>query len=156
MVISYTSSGDVSIKTKSETVTLGSSVTIGSFVVPGPGEYDIASIQCEAKALTNSFVSFIRTEDLTVTFLSELDGQVTKLDDASSTHILVADIRSDDKPDSLKPIIKGIEPSYVVICGSGATPEFAAALGIQPVEGGTLKLTRAGLPLEGTYLLNRA
>jgi hypothetical protein len=156
MVISYSSSGDVTVKTKTETVTLGSSVTIGSFVVPGPGEYDIAGIQCEAKALTESVAYFIRTEDLTITHLSLIEAEVGKLEDASATHILVADIRSDDKPDKLKPILKALEPSYVVIMGAGATKEFANGLGLLDAEGDTLKLTRAGLPLEGTYLLSPA
>jgi hypothetical protein len=138
MVISYTSSGDVSVKTKTETVTLGNDVTIGSFVVPGPGEYDIASIQCEAKPLATSFASFIRTEDLTVTFLSRIESEIMKMDDANATHILVVDVRSD-----------------VVLCGAGATKEFVVDLGIPMTEEKTLKLTRAGLPLEGTYLLNR-
>lgn len=154
MIISYTSNGDVSVKTKTETVQLGGQVQIGSFVVPGPGEYDIADIQCEAKALTESYASFLRTEDLTVTFLATIESGVTKLDDASSTNVLVVDVRSNDQADSLKPIVKSIEPSYVVLTGAGATPEFAAALGLPPVEA-PLKLTRAGLPLEGTYLLNR-
>jgi hypothetical protein len=154
MVISYTSSGDVSVKTKTETVTLGNDVTIGSFVVPGPGEYDIA-IQCEAKPLATSFASFIRTEDLTVTFLSRIESEIMKMDDANATHILVVDVRSDDRPSDLKPIIKSIEPSYVVLCGAGATKEFVVDLGIPMTEEKTLKLTRAGLPLEGTYLLNR-
>lgn len=156
MVISYNSSGDVSIKTKTETVTLGSSVTIGSFVIPGPGEYDVAGIQCEAQALTSGFASFIRTEDLTITYLGSLDPQAKKLDDVSSTHILVADIRSNDKPEDLKPIVKDVEPSYVVLCGAGATPAFTAGLGLPMVEEQTLKITRAGLPLEGTFVLNRA
>lgn len=156
MVISYTSGGDVSIKTKNETVTLGSQVTIGEFVIPGPGEYDIAGIQCESRALSDSFVTFVHAEDLTVTFLSNIDPGVTKLDDVSSTHVLVVDVRSDDKPESLKPIIKELETSYVILSGAGATPAFAAGLGLPTTEDGQLKITRAGLPLEGTYLITRA
>jgi hypothetical protein len=154
MVISYTSSGEVNIKTKTETVQLGSTVRIGSFVVPGPGEYDIADIQCEAKALSQSFASFLRTEDLTITFLSMIEPEVTKLDDASATNVLVVDVRSDDQPEALKPILKSIEPEYVVLTGAGATPAFAAGLGLPKLEESSLKLTRAGLPMEGTYLLS--
>src|SRR5690242_945986 len=99
MVISYTNSGDVQIKTKTESATLGSTVTIGSFVVPGPGEYDIQGIQVEAKPLTSSFASFIRSEDLVVTYLAAIDNAINNLADASATHILVVDVRSDDKPD---------------------------------------------------------
>lgn len=155
MVITYTSSGDVSVKTKTETVNLGSEVTIGSFVVPGPGEYDVANIQCEAKALSDSFACFLRTEDLTVTHLSKIDPTVTKLDDASATNILVVEVRSDDQPEALKPIIKAIEPSYVLVYGAGATPSFTSGLGLQDTDKGPLKLVRAGLPLEGTYLVAR-
>lgn len=156
MVISYTSAGNVSVKTKTETVTLDGTVTIGSFLVPGPGEYDIADIQCEARALASSFATFLRAEELTVTHLAQIDPAVTKLDDAAATHILVADVKSDDQPDTLKPIVKALEPSYVVLAGPGATPEFAKGLGLPLAEGDSLKLTRAGLPLEGTYVLSRA
>ena len=156
MVISYTSTGDVSVKTKTETILLNGGVTIGSFVVPGPGEYDIAGILCEAQALSESVVYFIRTEDLTITFLGLIEQDVIKLDDAAATHILVVDVRSDNKPESLKPVLKALEPSYVVLTGAGATAEFSAALNLQPAEGDSLKLTRAGLPLEGTFLFSRA
>jgi hypothetical protein len=156
MVITHTSSGEVSIKTKTDTIVLGGSITIGSFVVPGPGEYDVSDIQCESKALTDSFASFLRTEELTVVFLNKIDPAVAKMDDASNANIVVVDVRSDDTPESLKPIVKAIEPSYVVLSGAGATPEFAAALGLPMVEESSLKITRAGLPMEGTYLLNRA
>jgi hypothetical protein len=156
MVISYTSSGEVSIKTKTETVVLNGGVTIGSFVVPGPGEYDIAGIQCEARALTQSAAYFLRTEDLTITFLGLIEQGVTELDDASATHVLVVDVRSDDKPETLKPIVKALEPSYVLLTGAGATPTFASALNLPAADGDSLKLTRAGLPLEGTYLLSPA
>jgi hypothetical protein len=156
MVLSYASNGDVILKTKSESVMLGSEVRIGSFVVPGPGEYDIAGIQCEAKPLTQSFASFIRAEDLTITYLNPVEPEITKLNDASAAHILIADIRSDDQADTLKAIVKAIEPSYVVLRGTGATTDFVTALGITPAEGIPLKLTRTGLPPEGTFLVTPA
>lgn len=152
MQISFAADGSVAVKTKTETVSLNAEVKLGSFVVTGPGEYDVADIHCDSRMAGEALASFIRAEDLTVTYLSQLDTEVTKLADASATNILVADIRSDDKPDQLKSIVKALEPSYVVITGAGATKDFVAGLGLAPVEG-SLKLTRAGLPLEGTSVL---
>ncbi len=156
MQISYTSTGNVQLKTKTVPVTLGGGVTIGDRVVSGPGEYDIANIQCEGKALPLATAYFIRDEDLWITYLTNLDAEVTKLDDASETAILVLDIKSDNTPASAKAIIKALEPAYVFLSGPGATAEFMAELGVPLGEAGSLKITRTGLPLEGTTLIPAA
>ena len=153
MQIGYTASGDLQLKTKTETVTMGAGLRIGSKVIPGPGEYDVASIQCEGMAIDGTVAYFIRTEDLMITFLTGLDGLVTKLEDISDTAILVADVRSDDTPEAAKKIIKALEPYYVFLIGAGATPDFIAKLELPQSEDSTLKITRAGLPLEGTTII---
>src|ERR1044072_274823 len=107
MQLTYSGTDTVVIKTKTESVTLGAGVVIGDFTVPGPGEYDIASIQCEGKSLPSASVAyFIRAEDLTVTFLPTIDIAVSKLDDASNTDILVLDVRSDDTVETVKAVVK--------------------------------------------------
>jgi len=156
MVITHSGSDSVAIKTKTETVIVGPGLTIGQFSLPGAGEYDIASIQCEGLALTSSVAYLVRAEDLTLLVLDHLDETVTKIDDASKADILIADIRSDDTSDNLKDIVKALEPSFVVLHGAGATDSFVEALGLPKVEGDSLKVTRTGLPLEGTSLLARA
>lgn len=153
MQIGYVANGDLQIKTKTETVTIGSGIRIGTKEIPGPGEYDIASIQCEGTALDGAVAYFIRTEELVVTYLTGLDGAASKLDDASDTSILVADIRSNDTPEAAKAIIKAMEPFYVFLIGAGATQEFIAKLDIPQSEESILKVTRAGLPLEGTTII---
>lgn len=153
MIISYTATGDVQLKTKTEPVILGSSIKIGDYTIPGPGEYDIASIQCEGQAVSGAFVYFVRDEDLMITFITKLDTATAKIDGISDTAILVLDIRSDDTVEAAKGIIKAVEPAYVLLIGAGATPEFTAQLGIPLAESSTLKVTRAGLPLEGTSII---
>jgi hypothetical protein len=155
MVISYQSNDTVSIKTKQESILVGGGITIGSYTIPGAGEYDIASIQCEGQFIEKSIVYFLRAEDLTITFVDDADTSVTKVDDASNTDILILDLRSDSESDKVKTIIKGIEPSYVLLIGAGATPEFTAGLGLNPFESSTLKIVRSGLPMEGTFLVPR-
>ena len=154
MNISYQANGTVSVNTKNQVINLGSEVKIGSYTVPGAGEYDVAAIQCEVTALSRGLAYFIHTEDLTVTLLSVINPEVAKLDDAASTNILVVYVRSDDQPEALKPILKILEPSYVFLLG--ASPEFRLSLGLPDYEGTTLKVTRSGLPLEGTFLVNPA
>ena len=153
MVITYLSNDSVSVKTKTDTVLLGNGVTIGSYAVPGAGEYDVASIQCEGIYLDKATAYFIRTEDLTITYLTDTDKSVTKLDEASAADILVADLRSDAEVDDLKSIVKAVEPFYVLLVGAGATAEMSAALGLSLYESSSLKITRTGLPLEGTFLV---
>lgn len=153
MIISHQSDGSVSVKTKTETISIGNTVSIGNRVIETAGEYDIAAIQCEAEYLDKATVYFFRTEELTLAFLSALDDSITKVDDASNTDILVVDIRSDDTAEKLKQILKSIEPSYLFLVGGGATKEFGDSLGLPAHEGNTLKITRSGLPLEGTFLV---
>ena len=156
MTISYQANDTVTAVTKNRTVTLGKDVLLEKYVVPGAGEYDVAGIQCEAVQLPTATVYFIRAEDLKLTFMSHVDSEVIKLDDASATNILAVEVRSDDKPSDLKPILKALEPSYVFLIGAGATPEFNAELGLTAYESSTLKATHAGLPLEGTFLVPTA
>ncbi len=156
MIISYTATGDVQLKTKTEPVVLGSSIKVGSYTIPGPGEYDIASIQCEGQAVSGAFVYLVRDEDLLITLLTTLDPAAAKLDGISDTAVLVLDIRSDDTPEAAKSIIKAIEPAYVFLIGAGATPAFITQLGIPVAESASLKVTKIGLPLEGTTVIPNA
>jgi|GEM_PF-5316675 len=153
MQITYTANGSVQLKTKNLPVTIGGQVTIGDKVISGPGEYDIASTQCEGVALPLATAYFIRDEDLLITYLTHLDPEVTKLDDISDTAILVLDINSEDTAGSTKSIIKAVEPAYVFLIGPGVTAAFVEELGLTKGETGPLKVTRAGLPLEGTTLI---
>ncbi|MEI6477370.1 MAG: hypothetical protein WCO52_00015 [bacterium] len=153
MVISRQGDNGVSIKTKTETVTIGDGVQIGSFKIPGAGEYDVATIQCEAQNLAKATVYFIRSEELTVVFLSEVDTDVTKVDDASNTDILIVDLRSDTDVADLKSVLKVLEPGYLLLTGSKADASFLSTLGLPAYESSTLKVSRTSLPMEGTQLV---
>jgi hypothetical protein len=153
MVISYLGNDKVSIKTKTEPITIGNGVQIGQFQIPGAGEYDVAAIQCEAQHLDKSTVYFLRTEDLTIAFLTDVDSSMTKVDDASNTDVLVVDLRSDAVAGELKSVLKVVEPSYLLLIGSTPDASFIETLGLPPYESSVLKLTRSGLPLEGTQLI---
>jgi hypothetical protein len=155
MNISYTATGDVQLKTKTEPVILGSSVKIGNYTVPGPGEYDVASIQCEGQAVSGACVYFVRDEDLLITYSPTLDPSIAKLDAISETSVLVLDLPSDVTPDQVKSIVKSVEPAYLFLIGAGATQDFSNLLEIPQAEGSSLKVTRIGLPLEGTQLVTR-
>lgn len=153
MTITHTSADTISVKTKNEVVTFGNGVTIGSYKITTAGEYDVAAIQCEAQFLKDATSYIVRSEELTITYLSQTDTTITEQDDAPNTDILMVDVRSDDKIDDLKIIVKELEPSYVLLIGAGATAEFRSQLGIPNYDATTLKVTRAGLPLEGTSLI---
>jgi hypothetical protein len=153
MLITYTAAGTVQLKTKTVPVVVGNGVAFGEKVISGPGEYDVASIQCEAKALPLAVAYFIRDEDLLITYLTHLDPEVTKLDDISDTAILSLDISSEDTAGSAKSIVKALEPAYLFLMGPGATSSFIEELGVPKGESSSLKITRTGLPLEGTTLI---
>lgn len=153
MQVSYTSSGSVNLITKTSPVLISPGVTLAKYSIPGAGEYDVDAIQCEAINLSDSIVYFITTEDLTVTYLAKVSQDIIKLDDASATNILIVDLRSDDKPEDLKPILKSLEPSYLLLIGPGATEEMQDALGLPKLGNTVLKVTRSSLPLEGTFLV---
>ena len=154
MQLSITSTGSVQLKSRNETVSLGDTVSINLFEVPGTGEYDVAGIQCEAYNLSAGNAYFIRLEDLLIAYMGQIDADIEKLDDAANANVLVVDVRSDDTPDKLKPIIKAMEPSYVVLRGAGATEAFRAGLSLPLEQITSFKMTRTGLPLEGTTILH--
>ena len=156
MQFTHSGTDTIVVKTKTEPITIGATLTIGSFTIPGAGEYDVASIACEGQAMeSGAFVYSIRTEDLMITYLTKLDREVTKLDGVSNTNVLVLDLRSDDTADMIKPIVKAVEPQYLVLIGAGATEPLIAELAIPILESTGLKITRTGLPLEGTSILKR-
>lgn len=153
MQLSLPADGSIIAKSKSETVSFGNTVQINDYIVPGQGEYDVAGIQCEVHNLNAGLVYFVRFEDLQLTYLSQIDAGVSKLDDASNCNILAVEVRSDDSPENLRAIIKSLEPSYVVLRGAGATTEFRTLLNLPVQEITLLKVNRASLPLEGTSVL---
>jgi hypothetical protein len=153
MNISYQSNDSLTISSKGRTVVVGAEVKVENYVIPGAGEYDIATIQCEAYHLGQGLLYLIRSEDLTVTYLSKIDQEATKGEGVSTTNILIVDVRSDDKPEDLKPIVNRLEPSYVLLIGAGATPEFRSALSLPAYEGGALKVPTSSLPEQGTFLV---
>jgi hypothetical protein len=154
MNLSYSSNDEIVINTKGRNIILGNQVRIGEFVVPGAGEYDIASIQCEVNELTHGQVYFIYAEDLVITYLDELNQEITKLDDAAGTVILILDLRSDDDLNQIKPILKTLEPSYLFLRGAGATEELKKALNLPVHPTSVLKVQKTSLPLEGTFLVS--
>ena len=156
MQISYQPDGSLSLAIKNKIIRLGGEVRIDDYVIPGAGEYDVAAVQCEAHALTGGLAYFLRAEELTVTYLSGLLPDVTRLDEASSTDILIAYLTSDATPEQFKPILKSVEPVYVFLAGPGATAEFGQSLALTPLEGDSLKVTRSSLPLEGTFLVSHS
>jgi hypothetical protein len=153
MVITRLNPETVQVKTKTETVSLGAQIKIGSFNLPGAGEFDVAGILCQATNLPLGTVYVFHAEELAVSYLTQIDPAVTQVDDISSTDILAIDIRSNDKADDLKPILKALEPSYLILFGAGATPEFLSSLQLPVHTSDILKVTKNGLPDEGTLLL---
>jgi hypothetical protein len=150
MTIQFSPDGSIVLKSKAETITLGAGVAINSYSLPGRGEYDVASVQAEVYQAGNALAYCLRTEDLFTVFLDAPDLAVTELDDVANCNILLLDLRSDTSKDVVKTIIKRLEPSYVFAIG--ISPELIESLAL-PQQPAPLKITRAGLPLEGTTLV---
>jgi len=153
MVLSYTADGSVVAKTKSATLTLGSTLKIENFEIPGAGEYDVSSVHCEGANLDTAKVFWFRTEDLSLGFLTGVDTELTKRDEAANTDILIVDLRSDASADALKTILKKVEPAYLFLTGTRPSAELVTALGLPKYESSTLKVVRGSLPMEGTSLV---
>lgn len=156
MTISYQANGEVLAASKSASIRFGKDILINDYVVPGAGEYDVAGVQCETHSVDHTLAYFLRMEDLVLTFMHNATPDVASLDDASSTNILILDIRSDTKNDDVKVILKRLEPSYLLLIGEGATPEFSKSLGLTAYEGNQLKITASSLPEEGSWVVNPA
>jgi hypothetical protein len=152
MLISLLSNDSVQVKTKTSSMAIGNGVTIGTYSIPGAGEYDIAGIQCEAVYADTALCYYMRAEDLQITFVDGPDLSMAKQDEASRTDILIIDLRSDTEVSTVKSLIKSVEPSYIALIGAGVTADFLSGLAL-PHQASPLKLTRSSLPIEGSYLL---
>ena len=153
MTVQFAPNGSIVLKGRSNSVVLGKSIRLGEYEVPGMGEYDVAGVPCKVQNLTQGTVGFIQFESLQFTYLSQVDASISKIDEAVDTDVLVVDVRSDDEPNQLKPILKLLEPSYLVLTGSGNTESFQKALGLPVAQGASHKVIKSGLPEEGTTLL---
>lgn len=153
MLISYTAANNIALKSKTTNASVGSKVIIGTYEVPGAGEYDVAGMQCEAKYLDRGLVYFFRTEDLVITYLTIADPSVTKVEDASDTQILIIDLRSDDTAAIVKAIVKSLEPAYLFLLGNGVTEKIIEELNLPCEKTGTLKVNGGSLPEEGTTII---
>ena len=140
-------------KLKAATFSLGATVRIGEYELPGAGEYDVSAVHVEAKNLEAGIVYWLRAEDLQVAYLSHTDPTVNKHEEAAATDILVINLSSEDTAASLKPLLKSMEPSFLFLIGAGATPDLMKSLSLPMQEGGSLKITKVGLPEEGTTLI---
>lgn len=152
MTVTLEANGSVQLKARSEIVSIGAGVVINNVSLPGAGEYDIAGIQADVRPAGNALAYFVYTEELLTIYLDTPALEVTDLSNAENCNVFILDLRSDSSTDTVKVLIKRLEPSYVVLIG--ATPEVLTEIGL-PTQTGTLKVTRSGLPLEGTTILTR-
>lgn len=153
MNITYQANGALTLGLKQVTqVSFGTEITLGNFVIPGAGEYDVNGVPCEVHPLNHSFLATVRLEDLTICYLPELAPEVKLAEEAVSAHILCLMTRSNDQPEMVKNLIKALEPSYVFLMGIDATREFAEKISSTIEQASTFKISRSSLPLEGTII----
>ena len=153
MVISYTAEGNVAAKLKAATFSLGATVRVDEYELPGAGEYDVHSVHVEAANLDACTAYWLHAEDLHIAYVTQPDPSISKQDEAASTDILVAYLRSEDKAEDLKGILKSMEPGYLFLIGPGVTSDAATLLSLPTHEGASLKVQKSSLPLEGTILV---
>lgn len=151
MQLSLTSSGDVLLKEKGVEVTLGTSVRIGSYEVPGAGEFEVETVPCTVEVADEQFAYFLVVDGVHVTYLDPAVAGVSDLSDASSTEVLVVRLRGDESKELLTTLVKKLEPGFLVLTGSSAE-ELGSTLGLTPEPGNVLKVSRTSLPEEGTRL----
>ena len=153
MIINFISRDKIAIKSKNAIITLDGGVAVGSFKISGPGEYDIDGVQVEVQPIKAGLASFIYSEDMVITHITDLQQELTKIKGISDTNILVVDLKSDDTVEKLKPIIKAIEPSYLFLIGAGKTTEFITQLNLTIEKVKTLKVTASSIPESGTSVI---
>lgn len=151
MQLSFTSAGDVLLKEKSTEVTLGTTVRIGTYEVPGAGEFEVDGVPCTVEVADDQFATFLVLDGVHVTYLDPAVAGVSELAEASSTEVLVVRLRGDESKELITTLIKKLEPGYLVLAGS-TQEELGSTLGLTAEPGAVLKVTRSSLPEEGTRL----
>jgi hypothetical protein len=153
MHVSPSATGELLLKTKHATITLGATVRIGERELPGAGEYDVASVHVECFALTKAYAYLLRAEDLVITYLTDIDPTAINAEGVGDTAFLVIEVRSDSNPAEVKTLISKLEPAIVALRGAGATDVFAAQLGFSASRDFPIKLLRSALPETTTLYL---
>jgi len=151
MQLSRLPDGSVRIESKPVWLTLGVSVNLNGVIIPGPGEYDVAGIQCQRHIVGAATSTLIRLEDLVISFVEGFDAGIAKSEGMSATHILVVSTDTGVTLEQLRSLIKELDPGYLVLTGN-AHAELESGLGLTPATGTSLKVSLTSLPAEGCQL----
>ncbi|MEK7460623.1 MAG: MBL fold metallo-hydrolase [Patescibacteria group bacterium] len=157
MQITARESGQFELKVRDAVVLLGTNLSIGDYVLPGPGEYEIAGIMAEVTAHTVRFV----VDDFQVGFLRSAIQKLPdqELEQVGNVDILFAPVGFEGSsgltPKELISLANQVEARLIVpIKMQENTKEgLQAAFPQAEVISSPLKITRSQLPEEGSRIL---
>lgn len=130
MLITWSGSTSVEIKTKNATVKTGEKIYINDIELSGAGEFEVSGVE----AFGNQKGVFrFRIEDVSVAYLDNIKEDLSneELDELSDVSIVIIPIGSPDYLDEKKAsnIIKSIEPKIVIPVGLPDRIKFCEMIG---------------------------
>lgn len=154
-VIAKDGHNELELRTTKASIRVGKTITIGDYVLPGPGEYEVQGVMADV----NGTVVRLDASEMVIGYVApDAEG---KLADRDLEELGAADIvclRIGEQGFSAKEaaaLIAQIEAPMVipVATNSEAVTELCGSGVVCEVQSGTLKVTRAQLPEEGTQVI---
>lgn len=149
MQILFFGEGKFQIKTKVATINTGEQIKINDFIIPGPGEYEVAGVEVENR----DGMTFFRAEDINIIYLDKRkkpfdEKEVESIDD--DMDILMIPIGGGEvfDPKEALTAIGEIEPKIVIPMHFTDITEFSKVEGISFEKIDALKINKSSLTEE--------
>lgn len=155
MQITWLPVGEAELKLRETTVRFGTNFTIGTYQVPGPGEYEAAGVMAQV----GSTLIALQAEDLAFGYVLPGAKELTEkeLEQLGSIDVLITVLMGENGQtvkDTLTLIGQLEAPLIIALTSEEAAREaFCKSASSCEVVVGPWKLTRSQLPTEGTRVV---
>lgn len=108
-------------KTKSLSVVVNQTVSIGSIVIDGPGEYDVAGISVQGLAAEKQTIYVMRIEDLNICVVPRFPEvlSASQLDQIGTVDVAVIPVVSGGEMNQSLALSNSLEPRLLLVIGDG-------------------------------------
>lgn len=142
------SDNTLSIKGSQSIVALHNSVKLGTFEVPGPGEYDVAGTSAIVLAAP-SCTAVVSVETVSILYLDRPYKVDPESEEFSNVDIIAIRVSSAEDISVAQEVVKAFEPRAYILFGLPASEIIETAkLTVEPIAKWTV--TANSLPEEGT------
>ncbi len=153
MLVQMLDSWTLQFKTKNAVMTVGADLKIGTVVIAGPGEFDVAGISVQSMRGDGQTIYAIQVEDVGVCVfpLRPQTLSADQIERIGTVDVAVVPVLKDKPVSETMTLINSLEPKLVIVLGNG---EATTLKGLVQSEESVFKLTKAMLPEDDRQIIS--